>query len=36
MEHAKAHMASEHGMKEISEETERKIEEKIKPVKVEE
>ncbi|AKB13269.1 MAG: DUF1059 domain-containing protein [Methanosarcina thermophila] len=36
MEHAKVHMASEHGMKEISEETERKIEEKIRPVKVKE
>jgi predicted small metal-binding protein len=36
MKHAKAHMESGHGMKEISKETERKIEESIKPVKAEE
>jgi predicted small metal-binding protein len=36
MEHARAHMASEHGMKEVPRETERKIEEAIKPAKVEE
>jgi len=32
MEHARAHMTSEHGMTEIPKETERKIEEAIKPV----
>lgn len=36
MEHARNHMASEHGMTEISRETEIKMEEKIKSVKVEE
>jgi predicted small metal-binding protein len=36
MEHARAHMAREHDMEEIPKETERKIEESIKPVKVEE
>jgi hypothetical protein len=36
MEHAKAHMAREHGMEEIPTEKERKMEESIKPVKVEE
>lgn len=35
MEHARAHMAREHGMEEIPDETERKMKESIKPVKVE-
>jgi len=35
MEHARAHMAREHGMEDIPEETERKMKESIKPVKVE-
>ncbi len=34
MKHAKMHVSEEHGMKEIPSETERKIKENIKPVKV--
>lgn len=36
MEHAKAHMASEHGMMEMPKEMEKKMKEAIKPTKVEE
>jgi predicted small metal-binding protein len=36
MEHARAHMAREHGMEEIPEEKEREMKESIKPVKVKE